>query len=90
MTLEEYANHLMTTEPGLDAEYALQIAQELFMERGKSANTPLTKFDLYFERELLLDMHHLPDDPKGPENVMPMRRRKIVDGKIVDSAKYME
>jgi hypothetical protein len=86
ITLEEYANHLLTTHPDLDAEEALQAAQEIFMERGRTANSPLTKFDLYFERELDRDAASLPDDPFDPNETTQMRKRKIVDGKVVDSA----
>lgn len=31
VTLEEYANHLLTEYPEIDAETALQTAQELFI-----------------------------------------------------------
>ena len=55
VTLEEYANHLMAKHEGLDAVTALQSAQELFMERGKAMKGPMTRFEIYYEEELLAD-----------------------------------
>lgn len=59
------------------------------MERGRSANAPLTKFDLYFERELARDAPRLPDSPL-PKKDGKYRKRKIVDGKVVRNAYFEE
>jgi hypothetical protein len=53
------------------------------MERGKSATSPLTKFDIYFERELEKDESTLPDDPILDDPKFKRNKRKIVDGKVV-------
>jgi hypothetical protein len=56
------------------------------MERGRSASAPLTKFDLFFEIELSHDMDRLPDEPLPRSDDQKSRKRKIVDGKVVNSA----
>lgn len=62
ITLEEYANHLMVTEQ-LEPDIALELAQEIYMERGKSTVGPITKFDIYFERDILDELEEPGDSP---------------------------
>lgn len=85
--MEEYANHLQSQHPELAPEELLELAHEIFMERGRTATTPLTKFDLYFERELELDADWAPGDVIETDETK-YRKRKIVDGKVVDSARH--
>ena len=39
------------------------MAQEIFMERGKATVGPLTKFDLYFEKDMFDELDEPGDSP---------------------------
>lgn len=39
----------------MDAEEALAVAEEIFIERGSKMMPPLTKFELYYQEEITLD-----------------------------------
>jgi len=72
----------MSEDPRLAADSALQIAQEIFIERGRTATSPLTKFDIYYEKELFRDAGDLVEDDIDPDEIT-FTRRKTVDGKSV-------
>jgi hypothetical protein len=59
------------------------------MERGRTASTPLTKFDIYFERELERDESVLPDDPIVADT-KKRNKRRIVNGKVVQGVSYRQ
>ena len=51
ITLEEYANEIVSSDKGITPEEALRWAQKAFIERGRAGLPPLTRFDLEFEED---------------------------------------
>lgn len=68
----------MVEEPSLDATSALQTAQEVFILRGKTGGTPITKFELQHFEEFKQNFKQ-----KERVETKHFRKRKTVDGKVV-------
>jgi hypothetical protein len=55
ITLEEYANYLQQIKPHLTPDEALHAAQLEFIQRGSLGAPPMTKFDIYYSKDLMDD-----------------------------------